>query len=242
MSIDDHDLDTREPDSLDVPQLGEPNDVASASTDDVHVAIVNDFELVVAGLNEMLRPFDDLRVVEASVNHTPQQQADVTLFDSYGHFGTGPERIAALAADAESGNVAVFTFHLTPTAVDEALHAGATSVLSKGLSASQLAEALRRTARGERLVLAQSGRLADTARWPGREVGLTERESEVLALMASGLSNRELAVRLGISEHTVKVHLKHVYAKLGFRSRAQAAAHAATDPAFTRRVAAARLS
>jgi two-component system, NarL family, response regulator LiaR len=215
-----------------------PTTHASRGSDTVDVAIVNDFEIVVAGLGEMLRPFPDLRIVEASTNVTPERGADVTLFDSYGHFGAGPDRIAALAADGTSGKVAVFTFQLTPTAVDEALQAGATSVLSKGLSAQQLAEALRRTAAGDQIVLAQSGRLADGARWPGREVGLTERESEVLALMASGLSNRELAARLGISEHTVKVHLKHIYAKLGFRSRAQAAAHSATDPAFTRHMTA----
>jgi DNA-binding NarL/FixJ family response regulator len=64
--------------------------------------------------------------------------------------------------------------------------------------------------------------------WPGRDAGLTERESELLALLPTGMSNRELSEQLHISENTIKVHLKSLFSKLGVRNRAQAAALART--------------
>jgi DNA-binding CsgD family transcriptional regulator len=60
-------------------------------------------------------------------------------------------------------------------------------------------------------------------RWPGRDAGLTERESELLSLLSTGMTNKELGAHLYISENTVKTQLRHLYAKLGIRNRAQAA-------------------
>ena len=64
-------------------------------------------------------------------------------------------------------------------------------------------------------------------RWPGREIGLTERESELLSLLSTGMTNRELGTHLYVSENTIKTQLRHLYAKLDVRKRAQAASFAA---------------
>jgi DNA-binding CsgD family transcriptional regulator len=81
-------------------------------------------------------------------------------------------------------------------------------------------------ARGERVVSTQRtqhAQIDDAVRWPGREIGLTERESELLSLLSTGMTNRELGTHLYISENTVKTQQRHLYAKLGVRNRAQAA-------------------
>ena len=63
----------------------------------------------------------------------------------------------------------------------------------------------------------------EALRWPGRDIGLTERESELLSMLSTGMTNRELGSHLYISENTIKTHLRRLYAKLGVRNRAQAA-------------------
>ena len=64
----------------------------------------------------------------------------------------------------------------------------------------------------------QHAQIDETVRWPGREIGLTERESELLSLLSTGMTNRELGGHLYISENTVKTQLRHLYAKLGVRN------------------------
>jgi DNA-binding CsgD family transcriptional regulator len=73
----------------------------------------------------------------------------------------------------------------------------------------------------------QHAQIDEAVRWPGRDAGLTERESELLSLLSTGMTNRELGAHLYISENTVKTQLRHLYAKLDVRNRAQAAAVAA---------------
>ena len=69
----------------------------------------------------------------------------------------------------------------------------------------------------------QHARIDEALRWPGREIGLTERESEILSLLSTGMTNRELGVHLYVSENTIKTQLRSLYGKLGVRNRAQAA-------------------
>ena len=73
-------------------------------------------------------------------------------------------------------------------------------------------------------------------RWPFKDVALTPRESEVLALLAEGLSNRDIASALYVSAETVTTHLRRVFAKLGVRSRSQAVSRALRDESFARQV------
>ncbi len=120
--------------------------------------------------------------------------------------------------------------------VYEALHAGASGFLLKDASADQLAEAVRVVAAGDALLapgvtrrlIAEFSRLAKRPRAPLKQrVGdLTERETEVLALIAQGLSNAEIAERLVVAEQTVKTHVGRILVKLGLRDRTQAAVFA----------------
>ncbi|MFB4425759.1 response regulator [Streptomyces sp. QL37] len=120
--------------------------------------------------------------------------------------------------------------------VYEALRSGASGFLLKDASAAELAQAVRVVAAGDALLapnitkrlIAEFSRVSSGPRAPGRErVGdLTERETEVLSLIAQGLSNAEIAVRLVVAEQTVKTHVSRILVKLGLRDRTQAAVFA----------------
>ena len=89
----------------------------------------------------------------------------------------------------------------------------------------QIIDGIKAAARGERVVITQRSQHAqidEALRWPGREIGLTERESELLSLLATGMTNRELGDHLYVSENTIKTQLRHLYAKLDVRNRSQA--------------------
>lgn len=120
--------------------------------------------------------------------------------------------------------------------VYEALRAGASGFLLKDASADELAHAVRVVASGDALLapnitkrlIAEFSRLTEAPRAPLKErVGvLTERETEVLSLIAQGLSNAEIAAGLVLAEQTVKTHVSRVLVKLGLRDRTQAAVYA----------------
>jgi DNA-binding NarL/FixJ family response regulator len=198
------------------------------------VALVNDYELVLRGLAGMLDPFRDrLRVVELDVGVSPQQHVDIALFDTYGHPRNGLDRVRTLTADPRIGEVAVYTWAITSEQCDAALAAGARGVLAKSEPAEALVHALLAIESGE-AVVSPSFRKRHGHTWPGHDLGLTARESEVAAFLSIGLSNREMADALSISEHTVKSHLKAIFVKTGVASRAQAVARIAGDPRFRR--------
>jgi DNA-binding NarL/FixJ family response regulator len=134
--------------------------------------------------------------------------------------------VSALAADPSNGAIVVFSFSDQPGAVRRAIGAGARGFISKAAPAHQIIDRIKAAARGERIDSTQRSRRAvidESLRWPGREIGLTERESELLALLSSGMTNRELGSHLYVSENTVKTHLRHLYAKLHIHNRTQAA-------------------
>jgi DNA-binding NarL/FixJ family response regulator len=198
------------------------------------VALVNDFELVLRGLAEMLDPFRDrLRVVELDVETSPQHRVDLALFDTYGHPRNGIERVRELANDRRVGALVVYTWSITNEQVDAAMAAGARGVLAKSETAEALAHALLAIDAGEAVVSEVFHRPRGYT-WPGHDLGLTARESEVAAFLAQGLSNREMADALSISEHTVKSHLKAIFQKTGVASRAQAVARISDDFRFRR--------
>ena len=198
------------------------------------VALVNDFDLVLRGLAGMLDPFRDrLRVVELDVNSGPRHRVDIALFDTYGHPRNGIDRVRLLAADRRVGSVVVYTWAITNEQVDAVIEAGARGVIAKSETAEALAHALVAVDGGEVVVSAVFHRPRGYT-WPGHDLGLTARESEVAAFLSEGLSNREMADALSISEHTVKSHLKAIFMKTGVASRAQAVARIAGDPRFRR--------
>ena len=193
----------------------------------IRVALTNDFELVVAGLAHMLDAFDDRVVVldTAIQGDSVDRRVDVALFDTFGHVSSGMDEIERLVKEPDVHRVAVFTWQFEPALVDRALAKGCTGYLSKALDAEQLVSALERVARGHQLVSEDpmlDRHTSPDRNWPGRRDGLSERESEVLVLIAEGLSNLDIAQSLSISPNSVKAHIRSGYRKLGVATRAQA--------------------
>jgi NarL family two-component system response regulator LiaR len=193
----------------------------------IRVALVNDYMIVLEGLRSLLESIDSgIQVVELDIKKGPKRKVDVTLLDTYGGVDTLGDRIRSLGADPSNGVIVVFSFSDQPQAVRHAIHAGAQGFISKAVPRQQIIDGLKAAARGDRVVLtqrSQHARIDEAVRWPGRDSGLTERESELLSLLSTGMTNRELGSHLYISENTVKTQLRHLYSKLGIRNRAQAA-------------------
>jgi DNA-binding NarL/FixJ family response regulator len=154
---------------------------------------------------------------------------DVILMDLRMPEMDGVTAIAELARHGVTARVLVLTTYDTDSHVLPAIEAGATGYLLKDAPRTELLRAVRAAARGE-AVLSPSvaSRLMGRVRAPaaGSDGPLSQRELEVLQLVAAGTTNREAAARLFISEATVKTHLLHIYAKLGVGDRAAAVAEA----------------
>ena len=200
-------------------------------TKSIRVALVNDYMIVLEGLRALLESSDsDIEVVEIDIKKGPRRKVDVTLLDTYGEPTTLVERVRSLSNDPSNGAIVVFSFSDHPDAVRQAMQAGAQAFISKAAPRETIINGLKAAANGEPVVSthrSQHAQIDEALRWPGRATGLTERESELLSLLSTGMTNRELGTHLYISENTVKTQLRHLYAKLSVRNRAQAAALAA---------------
>ena len=201
----------------------------------IRVALVNDFELILRGLQAMLEPYRDrIEVLELDVGVEPDQPIDIALLDLYGQRHGGLGRVHALTSSDTAHVVAVYAWQLTAAEVRAVLAAGAQGVLDKAAPTQQLVEDLLKLDAGETVVSESFGDPTGTG-WPGQRFGLSARESEVASLLLLGLSNREIAEALYISEHTVKTHLKGIFKKTGTATRGQAVARIAGDREFSRR-------
>ncbi|HEY1444429.1 MAG TPA: response regulator transcription factor [Acidimicrobiales bacterium] len=193
----------------------------------IRVALVNDYMIVLEGLRGLLRSSEpEIEIVEMDVRKGPRRSVDVTLVDTYGEFESLSERVRALGADSSNGAIVVFSFSDRHEAVEHAMRAGAQGFISKSVPRQQIIAGIKAAAGGERVVLtqrSQRSQVDEALRWPGRDIGLTERESEILSLLSTGMTNRELGTNLYVSANTIKTHLRSLYAKLGVRNRAQAA-------------------
>jgi DNA-binding NarL/FixJ family response regulator len=199
------------------------------------VALVNDYEIVLHGLESMLRPFRDrIDVVELDVAHNPEHAVDVALFDTYGHPRLGLDRISSLANDPNVGAVVVYTWSFTAERFEAVREAGARGVLAKSMSAEALVDAIERITRDDEFVIAHFGKSVSQP-WPGYDLGLTLRESEVAVFLAQGMRNRDIASALWVSENTVKTHLKSIFQKAAVSSRAEAIVRITRDASFTAR-------
>ena len=153
-------------------------------------------------------------------------RVDVVLMDLRMPTMSGVEAIRLLRQTVPATRVLVLTTFDTDSDVLPAVEAGATGYLLKDAPRDELIRAVRATSRGE-TVLSPSvaGRLLGQVRRPANDA-LSEREREVLTLIANGATNREAAGRLFVSEATIKTHLLHIYEKLGVRDRAGAVGEA----------------
>jgi DNA-binding NarL/FixJ family response regulator len=201
----------------------------------IRIAIVNDYELVVAGVAAMLGPHQDrIAVVELDSSLPVISDVDVVLYDTFGQPQGDTADLEALVRGNDA-RVVVFSWNLQEELVRAALDRGASGYLSKALSAVEIADALEAVHRGETVVPRVPGvesqdeapgedELRTAGDWPGREHGLTARESEVIALITQGYSNQEIADRSYLSINSVKTYVRTAYRKIGVSRRSQAVA------------------
>lgn len=190
----------------------------------IKVAIVDDYEVVVQGLAGMLREYEDhVEVVEMNANTSVSAQVDIALYDSFANPQGDRAEVKRLAGNPSVGKVVVYSWNLSDTLIDAALQNGASGYIAKGLPALALVSALTAIHRGERAVhLDQEAQRLVVGDWPGREEGLTPRESEVLALITQGMSNQEVAEYAGLSINSVKSYIRTCYRRIGVTTRSQA--------------------
>ena len=198
----------------------------------IRLLIADDHPVVRDGLTGMFAADPDFSVVGEAADGSQALRVaeavrpDVILMDLRMPGMDGVTAIAELARRGNPARVLVLTTYDTDSYVLPAIEAGATGYLLKDAPRDELLRAVRAAAAGQS-VLAPSvaTRLMSRVREPAPEV-LSQRELEVLSLVAGGSANRETAARLFISEATVKTHLLHIYAKLGVTDRAAAVAEA----------------
>ncbi|GAB2805556.1 response regulator [Streptomyces daliensis] len=200
----------------------------------IRLLLADDHPVVRAGLRAVLETEEGIDVVaeaataEEAVVRAARGGIDVVLMDlQFGGGMNGAEATAAVTARPGAPRVLIVTTYDTDADTLPAIEAGATGYLLKDAPPEDLAAAVRSAAVGRTtLAPAVADRLMHRLRAPG--TALTRRESEVLALVAEGLSNQAVGARLHLTEGTVKSHLVRVYAKLGVASRTAAVA-AATE-------------
>ena len=210
----------------------------------IRILLADDQRLMRDGLRILLELEPDLVVVgEAADGETALQayeelEPDVVLMDIRMPGMDGVEATRRICARWPEARVVILTTFDHDEYIFEGLRAGAQGYLLKDVSGAELAEAVRTVAGGgaliepsvARKVVAEFARLAATA--PGRPAGaglpepLSEREQEILGLLAQGLTNREIAARLHLAEGTVKNYVTAILHKLGVRDRTQAALRA----------------
>ncbi|WP_019359228.1 response regulator [Streptomyces sp. AA1529] len=208
--------------------------------DAVRLLLADDHPVVRAGLRAVLETEPGLAVVaeaataEEAVARAAGGGIDVVLMDlQFGAGMTGSEATAAITARPGAPRVLIVTTYGTDADALPAIEAGATGYLLKDAPPDELAEAVRTAATGRTtLAPAVADRIMRRLRAPG--TALTQRETEVLTLVAAGLSNKDVGRRLHLTEGTVKSHLARIYAKLDVDSRTAAVA-AATELGFIRR-------
>ncbi|WP_331730399.1 response regulator transcription factor (plasmid) [Kitasatospora sp. NBC_00070] len=208
----------------------------------IRALIADDQTVVREGFTLLLNAQSDIEVVGQAadgleaVARTAELQPDVVLMDIRMPVLNGIEATRRITQNpGEPARILVLTTFDFDDYVYDALHAGASGFLLKDASADQLAQAVRIIAAGDALLApAITRRLIShftrttAPRMPvtGRTGPLTERETEILTLIAQGLSNAEIAAHLIIAEQTVKTHVGRILSKLTLRDRTQAAIHA----------------
>lgn len=206
----------------------------------IKILVVDDHEIVREGLKMVLDLEEDFRVVgEASSGQEAVAQAtrlepDVVLMDVLMSEGNGIDACRDIKSALPDTKVLMLTSHDAAQAVEASVLAGASGYLLKNGGRDDLLRGIRAVAQGESLlspsVTAQVlGRFADLTRKEKERENdiLSDREKEVLVLVAQGMTNRQIASELVLSENTVRNHLSHILDKLDFSRRSQVAAYAA---------------
>ncbi len=199
----------------------------------IRILLAHDHAVVRQGLKMFLSLDPELEVVGEAANgaealeQVARLQPDVVLMDLKMPVMDGLTAIGRIRAAHPETEVIAVTSVLEDTSIIEAVRAGAIGYLLKDTEADELCRAIKAAAAGQVQLSPQAAeRLVREVRAPDSPEQLSPRELEVLRLIARGMSNREIAQTLIISEKTVKTHASSILSKLGLASRTQAALHA----------------
>lgn len=209
----------------------------------IRVLLADDQRVVREGLATLLSLLDGVEIAgtardgDEALNLAARLSPDVVLMDLRMPRCDGVEATRRLRERDPNVKVLVLTTYADDRSVIDALRAGARGYLTKDAGAEQIRLALDQVVHGQAAIdpavqhhlidaIAGSPERRESTPEPRLPDGLTPRESEVLALIAEGLSNREIATQLHVSETTIKSHVNHLFAKTGVRDRAQAVSYA----------------
>ncbi|SDI03431.1 response regulator [Agrococcus jejuensis] len=200
----------------------------------IRVLVVDDHEVVRAGIVALLAAAEGIEVIgeasdgAAAVTRAAALRPDVTLMDLRMPGTSGVEATRALVAADPQARVLVLTTYESDDDILGAIAAGAAGYLLKAAPAAEVVAGIRSVAAGETAIAPSVARaLVRAAREPeAPEVALSTREAEVLALVAEGLTNRDIGARLFVGEATVKTYLARVFDKLGVSDRTRAVTRA----------------
>lgn len=199
----------------------------------IRILIADDLTVLRHGLRMILDEADGITVVgeaadgEETLDQVQALAPDVVLMDVNMPGMDGIETTRRIRATQPAVRVVILTVSVRDQDLIGAIKAGARGYLLKSAESGEVLEAIRRVAAGEAVLPpALTARVLDelASSTPTPTV-LTDRELEVLPLIAEGLSNKEIAASLHISQNTVKTHVRHILEKLGLRSRSEAAAY-----------------
>lgn len=213
----------------------------------VRVVLVDDHEMVIEGLKAMLGSFQRrVRVVGHAVGADQALEVviglapDVVLCDVRMHGTSGLDLCRSVRDRDPQRKVVLLSVYEDEQYLFQALRAGASGYLLKNISGEELVRQIEFAHAGNLVIdPGMAARAVDTAAriqrdefWPGARQGLTQRESEILSLIVTGLSNRAIATRLIIGDETVKSHLRSIYRKLSVSDRTSAVATALREGIF----------
>jgi two-component system, NarL family, response regulator LiaR len=200
----------------------------------IRILIADDHSVVRQGLRMFLALDGELEVVGEAANgaeaveRSRALRPDVVLMDLLMPVMDGIAATTAIRGELPDTEVVALTSVLEDASVVGAVRAGAIGYLLKDTQGDELCRAIKAAAAGQvQLAPQAAARLMREVRAPDSPEALTDRETEVLLLVARGKANKEIAAALGIGEQTVKSHVSSILAKLGVQSRTQAALHAA---------------
>ncbi len=199
------------------------------SGDMIRVVVVDDHDLLRDGVVAALSRFDDIEIVaggrsgEEAIELVKDHEPDVVVMDLLMPGIGGVEAIRVVSRNSSTRVLALTSF-VDGDLVHQALAAGAVSYLLKNVDAEDLADAIRRTARGGSALAPEATRALTRPQTSDALVELTQRELEVAELIAQGRSNSDIAHEMSLSIFTVKNHVSQILSKLNVRSRTQVAA------------------
>jgi two-component system, NarL family, response regulator len=201
------------------------NEPSREPAERIRVLVADDHPVVRAGLAAVIAGEADLLLVAQAENGERacglfrEHQPDVVLMDLRMPIMDGVQAIRTITAEFPAARILALTTYEGDADIRRALEAGARGYLLKDMLLTDVITAIRAVRRGDRVIpTAVAARLAE---FPERS-DLTERELEVLQLVARGLSNKQVARAIGRTDETVKIHLKNMFAKLGVADRTEA--------------------